>query len=79
MNNNEIKFIPLIKKYINKAGEEVTKTYNQKLYNNNYYQKNKDKVNTKIQCEACQIPVNKSNYSNHKKSQRHKYYEAQSK
>lgn len=61
----------IIKKYIKKNGEEVIKTYDQKVYNNTYYSKNKDKINKCYKCVLCDKEINHSNKTNHEKTKLH--------
>jgi hypothetical protein len=68
----EIEKNKVTKKYIKKNGEEVVKTYNQKLYNTKYYNKNKDNIIKKdYKCECCNVIINKLNKSNHEKTKKH--------
>jgi len=47
-----------------------------KLYNGKYYEKKKDKIlndlKEKIYCSSCKCNVNKSGYTRHLKSMKHK-------
>jgi non-homologous end joining protein Ku len=61
----------MIKKLVKKNGDISVKEYNQKKYNDTYYEKNKDKIKEKITCEICNKSFLKSNKSNHYSSKQH--------
>lgn len=68
---SEVKIIKNTKKYIKKNGEEMVKTYNQKIYNEKYYKNNADKFKETYICPDCQKNIIKSNKFNHEKTKSH--------
>jgi hypothetical protein len=65
--------IKVQKKYIKKNGVESIKTYDQRKYNEAFYNKHKEEINKKHLCE-CSAHYIKSNLSKHKKSKYHLLY-----
>jgi hypothetical protein len=63
--------IPNKKKYIKKSGEEKEYIYDQKKYNENYYNKHSDYFKQKYKCEICNKEISISNKSNHINSKKH--------
>lgn len=61
----------MIKHLVKKNGDIVIKEYNQKKYNDTYYEKNKDKIKEKLMCDICNKSFLKSNKSNHYISKQH--------
>lgn len=67
--------IPLVKsRKSKKTGEVKTYTYDQKKYNDKYYQKHKDEMLTKITCPLCRGTYTKSGLSNHIKTKKHQNF-----
>jgi len=59
---------------VNTENESVVKTkkkYDQKKYNNNFMEKNKDKIKLKIVCDVCCGSYTYYNKSKHMKSKKH--------
>lgn len=75
MSSQQLNEIKIIKKYKKKNGEEVIKTYNQRLYNDSYYKKNTDKFKETYICVKCNKNVSKANKFNHERTKSHILYE----
>lgn len=58
-------------KRVLKDGTEKVYTYDQKKYNSTYYQKNKDRLNTSVECPLCKGSYCPISLSTHLKSKRH--------
>jgi hypothetical protein len=69
----EIKQSGIIKKYTKKNGEEVIKQYNQNKYNQTFYNKHKEELVKKHNCECGGIYL-ATNKFNHFKTRIHKLY-----
>jgi hypothetical protein len=69
-NKTKIK-IPMIKIKTLKSGEIKEYIYDQKPYNDKYYNKNKDTINKKIFCEICQKNIFRGNLKKHNDSITH--------
>lgn len=54
-----------------KTGEVVVKTYDNKVYYETWYAKNKDRMNIKNTCEICGGSYSNSNITCHKKTKKH--------
>ena len=72
-NNNKIINILSTKIHILKNGDSIIYSYDQKIYNDNYYNKFKNEPIKKIKCNCGGI-TDKYNYSTHNKSIKHKKY-----
>jgi len=66
----EIK-IKNVRKFIKKDGDEKTYIYDQKKYNDSYYQKHKDDINKKIECELCKGRYCLMTKARHEKTKKH--------
>ena len=61
-----------------KTGVEKIGIYDDKVYYNTWYQKNKDKLVVKMKCDLCDGSYSISNYSNHSTTAKHLKAEANS-
>ena len=68
-----IKEILINKVYTKKNGEQTTRIYNQKKYNETFYNKHKEEINQKNICE-CSAHYTKSNKLKHEKSKYHQLF-----
>ena len=71
----ETNTLKINKTWTNKNGDVRNVEYNQKKYNDNYYLKNKDKLNQKCDCD-CGCKYSLSNKSSHLKTKFHKLYQS---
>jgi hypothetical protein len=55
-------------------GTEKTYIYDQKIYNDTYYLKNKERLNQSIECDVCKGTYCLGSKSRHKKSLRHQTF-----
>jgi hypothetical protein len=67
----EVKVIPQNIMHQLKNGEIKVYTYNQKKYNDNFFNKHKDMLLEKHKCELCGGSFNLTNKSRHLKSNKH--------
>jgi hypothetical protein len=67
----QVKVIPQNIKHQLKTGEIKVYTYNQKKYNDNFFNKHKDMLLEKHKCELCGGSFNITNKSRHLKSKKH--------
>jgi hypothetical protein len=67
---DEIK-IKNIKNYQSKNGDIKTYVYDQKLYNNKFYNLHKEKLNTCHKCSLCGGSFSITNKSKHLKTKKH--------
>jgi len=72
-NKNEKKIIKLTKKHKLKNGEIKEYVYDQKKYNDKFYNKTEDQSNLKITCECGKV-IFKNNKYNHIKTTKHLLY-----
>jgi hypothetical protein len=63
--------IPTQIKKISKDGTMKIYTYDQKKYNDTYYEKNKEKLNESIECPSCKGSYCPLTKSRHEKTKRH--------
>ena len=71
--NTPTKEILVNKLYTKKNGEQTTRTYNQKKYNETFYNKHKETINQKHLCE-CSNHYTTNNKSKHEKSKYHQLF-----
>lgn len=62
-------------KHILADGTEKIYTYDQKKYNDKYYNKNKERLNKSIECPLCKGTYCPNSLSKHTKSKRHLKFE----
>jgi hypothetical protein len=67
----QVKIIPQNIMHQLKNGEIKVYTYNQKKYNDNFFNKHKDMLLEKHKCELCGGSFNLTNKSRHLKSKKH--------
>jgi hypothetical protein len=67
----QVKIIPQNIERQLKNGEIKIYTYNQKKYNDNFFNKHKDTLLEKHKCEVCGGSFNLTNKSRHLKSNKH--------
>jgi len=68
------KHIAMKRTYTKKDGSLVEKEYNQKDYNDKFYQKHKEQLTEKYICDICNSKLSKTNRYNHLKSKKHLVY-----
>jgi|688.fasta_scaffold2200987_1 hypothetical protein len=54
-----------------RTGEQKVGTYDEKIYYNTWYAKNKESLYIKNKCELCNGSYSQSNLSNHTKTKKH--------